>query len=128
MSDCDVCIGGDYDEGESCELFNSRVIVARKDHLCCECKEPIRKGDSYHFERGKWEGEFSSFKTCRECAEIRTIFSCGGGFLYRSLWDQMREIAFPVLTTAAKCFTQLSCTAKQKTLDRWRHWKFQGGR
>lgn len=39
------------------------------------------------------------------------------------LWEDMRELAFPSLTTASNCFTELSPAAKAFVLDRWRKWK-----
>ncbi len=41
----------------------------------------------------------------------------------RTLWEDMRELAFPSLTTASNCFTELSPAAKAFVLDRWRKWK-----
>jgi hypothetical protein len=123
VSDCDVCIGGGYD-GDQAELFESKTIKARKEHRCCECREIIRTGDLYQSDCGKRDGDFSTYKTCAICAEIRTAFCCGESWLYCSLWDDMREIAFPVLTTASKCFAKLSVHAKAFVLRRWNEWKF----
>ena len=47
----------------------------------------------------------------------------GESWTYRTLWEDMRELAFPSLTTASNCFTELSPAAKAFVLDRWRKWK-----
>jgi hypothetical protein len=122
MSNCDVCIGGGYD-GDSAEFFQSDMVKARKPHRCCECRQEIPKGAMYERSRGKWDGDFSSYKTCSLCVEIRSVFTCGESWLFQALWEDMREMAFPRLTTASECFTQLSAVAKQMVLDKWRQWK-----
>jgi hypothetical protein len=64
-------------------------------------------------------------KTCIQCSEIRDKFYCDGGWMFEQLWDDMRENAFPKLTTASECFVGLSPAAKQFLLDKWCAWKFQ---
>ena len=118
---CDVCIGtDDYEQAEFYQLENRK---ARKPHKCYECRRAIQPGEKYEHVRAKWDGDFSTIYTCGLCAEIRTVFSCGEGYCHGSLWDDMYEIAFPALTTASECFTELSATAKARVLEEWRKWK-----
>ncbi len=119
---CEVCIGSDYDEGTTETLSDSHP-VARKPHVCCECKRTIERGERYQRYVGKWEGDFIRYDTCTQCEEIRTVFCCGEGWMWMSLWEDMRELAFPVLTTATECFQELSPPAKQFVLDKWAKWK-----
>jgi hypothetical protein len=43
---------------------------ARKEHKCCECSETIKKGETYSYTSGVWDGTGQSFKQCTNCREI----------------------------------------------------------
>lgn len=58
----------DYDMPEFCDVMTRK---ARKVHKCYECRGTINPGDSYERTAGKWDGEFTEFKTCELCAELR---------------------------------------------------------
>lgn len=49
----------------------TRIQRAAKSHQCCECGERIEPGSRYERVCGLWDGEFTVFKTCLRCAEIR---------------------------------------------------------
>lgn len=120
-----VCIGGDFFDCDGSFEF-SRITnpKARKPHFCGECRRRIEKGQQYERFIGKFDGGITSQATCLECAEIRSAFSCGEvppGF--GDLWQQMRDYAFPDLTTASECFQKLSPSAKAFVLEKWRAWK-----
>ena len=119
---CDVCIGSDCDDG-IVETLSESHPKARKPHKCLECKREILPGETYECFVGVWEGKIQRYNTCALCEEIRAVFCCGGGWIWGSLWDDMREIAFPILTTATECFQELSPAAKQFVLDKWAKWK-----
>jgi len=123
MSGCDVCIGGhDYDG--FIEFYDSKVVKARKSHTCIECRGEIKIGESYEYASGKCEGQIWQAHTCEPCAEIRTVFSCGGPQVHGELWQDFEDAdVFERLTTASECFTQLSPKSKAFLLDRWRKWK-----
>lgn len=42
--------------------------VARKAHKCCECENPINKGDIYLYTSGVWDMP-QSYKQCVKCGE-----------------------------------------------------------
>ncbi len=50
-------------------------VVARKDHRCCECRRPIKKGDVYWYFAACWPSisGWNSFKTCLRCEEIKSL-------------------------------------------------------
>lgn len=52
------------------ELFESKQVTARKDHICCECGVTIQKSTKYQVLSGLWDGDFSTFKQCKRCAVI----------------------------------------------------------
>lgn len=70
-----------YDDGnyDIPSVFSREIVVARKDHECCECHEPIRRGTRYERIRGLWRGQWSGANTCLTCATIRRdLYPCGG--------------------------------------------------
>ena len=65
MMDC-YC---DYDPPS---FYESSTPKARKQHRCEECGGPIVPGEKYEYVTGLWDGEFSYFKTCERCVDLRT--------------------------------------------------------
>ena len=64
-----------------CDFQMTKTLKARKLHKCCECGTDIWPGEIYERCTGKWEGEISTFATCRFCAGMRRDFapcSCFG--------------------------------------------------
>jgi hypothetical protein len=122
MSDCDVCLDASWD-GETPEFCETTRPKARREHTCCECGRTVAIGEQYESVVGKWDGEISRFRTCAECAEIKMVFYCEGGFIFQCLWEDMTESAFPRLTTASPCFRELSAKAKEFLLRKWGSWK-----
>lgn len=60
-----------YCDYEPAEFFQSSKPRARKEHRCYECGGRILPGEQYEYVVGKWSGDFSSFKTCERCHDIR---------------------------------------------------------
>ena len=60
-----------YCDSESPEFYNSRDVIARKNHKCTECGEEIKVGESYEYVFGKWGGVTSTSKTCPDCLDLR---------------------------------------------------------
>lgn len=52
------------------ELYSETCASARKAHKCCECKSKISKGDKYWNIKGKWDGQFASYKMCNSCYQL----------------------------------------------------------
>lgn len=121
MSDCGVCIGGDYGYCPA-EFFDVLWPKARKAHTCSECNRIIERGDTYQRCNGKSDGEFWSFITCAVCAEIREAFSCEGESLGGMMWEEMQDYAFPSLNES--CFDKLQTVEAKKYLrECWMEWK-----
>ena len=57
---------------DSPECFVERYPVARKSHRCCECHGRIERSEKYQRSSGIWDGDPMRFKTCFECAQIRS--------------------------------------------------------
>jgi hypothetical protein len=64
--------------------------VARKPHVCCECREVIEPGSKYEYVAGCWSGEWDEFKTCETCVRIREWY-CASGWNYGGLAEQIYE-------------------------------------
>lgn len=54
------------------KAFNTLTRKARKDHKCCECQTTIKKGDSYQYSSGVWDGP-DSFKQCLRCFKLSQL-------------------------------------------------------
>lgn len=122
MSDgaCDVRIG-EYD-GDQAEFSCITRQVARKQHVCCECHEPIQIGGVYVKWVGKWDGAFDTWKFCAACYAIAHEFS-EGGITIGVLWDELQENWAQGAHLQA-CLNRLA-TVEQKALmtRKWRKWK-----
>ena len=87
------CVCADYD-GDGPDVFTERLLVARKEHECCECHEPIEPGQQYERVTGLWEGSWGTFKTCMLCRTVsRDFMSCGRTFGY--LWQDLHDYLDP---------------------------------
>lgn len=85
------------------ELYTERVIVARKDHTCCECNEVIKKGDKYERVKARWDGSWGTFSTCVPCTRIRQSY-CRYGHEFGSLAEIIYEcLGYDYLTGDYKC-------------------------
>jgi len=58
---------------ESPEVYDERTVQARKAHICCECGLGIHPGERYERVRGKWSGEWLTFRTCLPCRDLRNL-------------------------------------------------------
>ena len=117
--DCGICIYAKYDDGPS--VWSTTWRVARKPTRCVECRRPIVAGQRYEFVSGKWDGEWSTYKTCAECVEIRLAFACDGTWTYTTLWEDLED-GFQMLTTG--CFEKLTTVAAKTLLrEQWAAWK-----
>jgi len=85
---CDCSM--DTDNCGLTELYNSSFPKARKKHMCCECREVIKVGETYERVSGKWDGIFMEFKTCLACVRIREHY-CPNGFVFESLKEQLMQ-------------------------------------
>lgn len=116
MRDCS-CIYVEVDGGDRAEFYKSKIIKARKDHICYECGEPILKGDSYERVTAKWDRDIDTIKTCRNCLSIREEFFCDG-YLHGTMWDDYEEhIRYSDGEISSECIMNLTDRAKEKTFE-----------
>lgn len=52
------------------EFFSERTVVAKKKHVCDECRRPIYPGDKYEYFSGKSDGDFWTAHQHTYCANF----------------------------------------------------------
>ena len=81
-----------FDYSDPPEFFVSQTHTARKEHECVECRRTIKKGERYHTDSGKWDGQFAYFKTCGQCnAATQFLEKVCDGYLIGSVYDDLEE-------------------------------------
>lgn len=70
---------GCYCDSVPPELYCAKERIARKEHVCSECKRKIQPGMRYRNISGLWEGQFDVFKMCSGCS---------------SVWDALAELGY----------------------------------
>ena len=68
-------VNTNYD-GEGPDVCEDKIVTARKEYRCIECRDVIKPGDKYEYTRGLWDGRWSTFRTCILCLRIRKDFFC----------------------------------------------------
>lgn len=56
-------------------VSDERIRKARKQHRCSNCGALIGVGDQYTHIKGRWNGEWESFKECSNCAAVIRNFN-----------------------------------------------------
>lgn len=119
---CDVSFEGESAGADPVEFFNVTTPTARKAYTCCECREPINKGDKYHRSAYKFEGRMGCDRLCLSCAESKAEFEYyiyGGAF-----WEHMRE-EWDNGANVQGCINRLTSAAAKAHMHRqWMKWKF----
>jgi len=83
---CDCSV--DIDERADKSLV--RTMVARKEHVCCECGEKITRGQEFELYNIQWFDVWVSYKTCIPCTRIRGHY-CAHGFHFGMLREQIED-------------------------------------
>jgi len=82
-----ICVN-DYDPPE---LYVSKLVKARKNWVCYECGDPIKRGSKYEVATGLYEGDFRRYRTCFTCVCVRrSLFKCG--FVHGRLWEDLADV------------------------------------
>jgi len=77
-------------------LYEEVLRKSRKEHRCCECFNPIKKGVKYYDIKGLWDGEFSGYKAHENCHELLKMLSVdsftGEPLPFHELFDAILNI------------------------------------
>lgn len=89
FTECDV--------PEFCNVVDRK---ARKQHKCCECRAPIRIGETYVNCTGKWDGKVDTFRQHMHCADAcryirdHDMNDDGGCIPFGGLFDWYGEVYY----------------------------------
>ncbi len=78
------------DEGDTMLCGDSKIVKARKSHVCIECNDLINIGDKYERTAGIWNDGPATYYTCLTCVKIRDDF-CSCGFIFGGLREALWE-------------------------------------
>ena len=85
---CDCSI--DSGAMECLQYPTSKIVKARKTYRCCECREEIPTGTRYEYFKGVYDGEWSHYRTCLICKQIREDY-CPHGWMFETLYETIAE-------------------------------------
>jgi len=83
----DSCIDDSYD-AEPIAVREEKFPVARKQHTCMECGEPIPAGARYEYVKGLCDGSWFTHKTCWSCKVMRD--SLFHSWTYGQVWQAFK--------------------------------------
>jgi len=114
MDNC-ACVYTECDN--SATILSDKVVMARKDHKCYECRRVIKKGEQYEYVSGLCDGDFFTHKTCTDCASIRGSFFCESWNYGQILEDLRYHLDDLDGQVSSDCVTSLTPRAKEMVLD-----------
>lgn len=109
---------------EYATVYNTSVRVARKEHRCYECRDPIPRGATYEYISMLFDGCWDDFKLCLLCKEIGDHFTCESGRVLGEMWNELEEYFFPDMKCGGQCMEGLSPEAKRRLIDKRMEWYF----
>jgi hypothetical protein len=105
------CIYVDASDSQA-SFHRESVVKARKTHRCTECGRDIPAGEEYEYVFGVWDGDPSTYKTCRDCLSLRSSFFCDGWFYTRVLGDLGEHIGNMEGRIGEECIVPLTPRAQ----------------
>lgn len=117
-----MCMVDYADDG--CNEFSHTVTYhARKEHKCDECHRTISPGEPYLYHSWKFDGAFSTAKTCQHCKVACDWLSenCGGYLIFGVSEDIHEHVT--------EYRGQAACVPRLKRIDvgMTRGWKIRRG-
>lgn len=113
---------------EAAEVYDVSRPKAAKEHRCSECRGVIPRGATHELVSMLFDGEWSKWRTCSSCSDIREHFACGRGAVIGELWSDLADNFFPDMKAGGPCLHGLSPDNKARMFryrmawlmnDRW---------
>ena len=111
----DACACDWSDDGEPVEVYEGKLVKARKVHKCDECVGEIKKGQQYHRASYVADGCWYHYKTCRSCYGMAVDFCCGR-IPHGSLWEVLNMYLGFYPDQVPKETTPMSVRARRDTV------------
>ncbi len=77
------------------EAYTEEWRLARKPHKCCECGGTIFYKEKYNYCSGVWDSQGRSYKTCKDCYDLRQEISEDFSYderpCFHDLWEYISE-------------------------------------
>lgn len=106
----------DTDDG-TILLLEENDPIARKSHVCGECRREIGTGEKYHVEVGVFDGKIERYKTCLDCMSIRNEFFKEGFFYEQIKWMLRDHIYESFGDISESCISKLTPKAQAMVCD-----------
>jgi len=83
----------DVDHDESYSTISDKIVKARKQYRCGECRADILPGEQHECYKGAFDGKIHTHRTCLTCVGIRKKIMCGWtfDFVYDDIHDAIDE-------------------------------------
>jgi hypothetical protein len=112
---CSISVDLDYcteDNG----FYKTKIIKARKIHICSECKREINPKERYEFISGVYDGVFTEYKTCMDCVSLKDSFF--GSYYFTRIWEDFIENMDDCdWRVPEKCLAKLTPAARAKVCE-----------
>lgn len=109
-----------YCDYEPSTVWDERIVRARKQHRCCECRGAIRVGESHSRIGSLFDGRWQTYRMCGDCkvtiCDLGKISGDGCRFCYAvgDLMMEMREWAGNLGPGLEPIFAQFNAASKER--------------
>lgn len=110
------CVLSSGDEGEVAQHYAMSKPVARKEHVCSECRRTIRLGEIYERVVAVWDDRLEVINTCEDCRSIMKEMFCEG-VCHGVMWDDLRMHLEEDGTISEDCLLALTPRARGMVCD-----------
>jgi hypothetical protein len=83
------------------KFYECRTVRGRKEYKCSECMRVIEKGEKHEYAKGLWEGDFSQFRTCKTCSDMRDEINLTC-YCHGHMFDELDERDYPGVQSVAE--------------------------
>lgn len=97
--------------------LSSRQPVARKEHRCEWCTEPIIVGEKHEHYTGVYDGDFQSTRMHFECLEASQRETAANDYWDNEMCPERHSVAIAFILG---CFSEIRSRQRQREQDAWR--------